>query len=256
MAVSTGRNACDKDLEILLTVLCDDVGAFLRFTYVNSAGDVSQVDTELDGVTPYVTTGTVTTCAAGGAAAGSDSEALQMCDSDGTPFLRHIVYSSSGLVTGVNDTEMDGTTAYVTVGNPTFCGASNRIVNTVTLCDDNGVFLRHINFDRNGFLVGSGTTDLAGGAYATSGTVHYCGEPVLYTLDDEGRPTSITGAATIPSDLRSFSIVVTSGPVTVDGITVQAGFSLSREAAPGETVPGFDVDATGGEIIFDGLKEV
>lgn len=75
-------------------------------------------------------------------------------------------------------------------------------------------------------------------------------------LDDDDGPVSITGPFSIPATLRSFSLVVTQGPVTINGITVPAGFSLSREAWPDEVLPSFDLDATGGEVIFDSLRVI
>ncbi|MGV2914547.1 hypothetical protein [Streptomyces alfalfae] len=44
-------------------ILCDDVGEFLRRYTVDVGGTVVPVDTELDGTTDYLTTGTVRRCA-------------------------------------------------------------------------------------------------------------------------------------------------------------------------------------------------
>lgn len=147
----------------------------------------------------------------------------------------------------------DGTlTPYVPDGTVTSCMQED--FELVKLYDDNGVFIRH--FDTNA-MGGYTDYDITGNLYSPVGTIY--GEPqsaVPATLTDDGTPTLITAAFAIPADLRAFTIAVLTGPVTINGITVPTGFVMSREANPGELLPSFSIDGTGGQIIFDSIREV
>lgn len=75
------------------------------------------------------------------------------------------------------------------------------------------------------------------------------------TLQDDGTPINITGAYTIPNNLRSFSLVVLQGPVTINGIAnIPTGFTLSRTAEQWEVLDGFTINATGGRVVLDTLR--
>lgn len=81
--------------------------------------------------------------------------------------------------------------------------------------------------------------------------------PAVPALTDDGGPAAFTGPGSIAdSTFRSVSLVVTQGTVTVNGVSVKKGFTLSRSADSGGTVPGFTFDGTGGEIIVDTLREI
>lgn len=147
----------------------------------------------------------------------------------------------------------DGTlTPYAPDGAVTSCLQED--FELIKLYDDNGVFIRH--FDTNA-MGGYTDYDIDGNLYAPVGTIY--GEPQPAspaTLDDDGTPSLITAAFVIPTNLRAFSIAVLTGPVTVNGITVPTGFVMSREANPGEVLPSFSIDGTGGQIVFDSIREV
>lgn len=115
-------------------VLCDTVDElvtpFIRnFTHLN--GTTNSWDTTLDGITPYTALGTVGTCLSDG----FDTEVAILCDDNGS-FIRHFIYTTSGVPATVIDTTLDGVTPYVTVGTVQDCGCRN--VETETLCDSVG----------------------------------------------------------------------------------------------------------------------
>lgn len=97
-------------------VLLDDTQEFLR-QYIYTNGVVtSVVNTELDGVTPYVPIGIVESPVK------PDGEILVLCDTV-QQFLRRYeyIFRSTGVDTLATDTELDGTTAYVPIGAVTLC---------------------------------------------------------------------------------------------------------------------------------------
>lgn len=80
-------------------------------------------------------------------------------------------------------------------------------------------------------------------------------EPAV--LGDLGSPYAFTGPIGLADDTyRGFSVVVTVGPVLINGISVPEGFVLTRSGEPGEKVPGVDIDATGGQVVIDLIEEV
>lgn len=76
------------------------------------------------------------------------------------------------------------------------------------------------------------------------------------TLSDDNNPQVLLGLFTIPSGLRSFTATVLTGPAIFNNVSVEAGVTVSRSANPGETLPGFDIDATNARVLFDSLREV
>ena len=130
------------DAEIETHKLCDDtlsdgtaVVPFIRTVLYRNGVAVSAADYEIDGITPYVPLGAIVCCPEGGAV-----NAEKLCDdtaSDGTVverFIRHYAYDAAGNVVVVNDTELDGVTAYVVVGDVICCPDGD--VQTLKVCDD------------------------------------------------------------------------------------------------------------------------
>lgn len=52
-------------------------------------------------------------------------QALRLCDSTDTRFIRHIIYNNTGSVVGILNTTLDGQTAYVPVGVVTDCASTD-----------------------------------------------------------------------------------------------------------------------------------
>lgn len=172
------------DTEILC--LCDDQGGgtivpFVRIVTVDSGGTVTTADFELDGVTPYVPSGTVGKCTGG---SGDDSEIMCLCDNQGggviVPFLRIITAPGDGGPLVIADFELDGVTPYVTSGTVEKCESEAPDDHEVLcLCDDQGggtivEFLRRLVVDAAG-VVTLVDTELDGTtAYVVLGTVIKC----------------------------------------------------------------------------------
>ena len=116
-------------------ILCDNQGGGTVVQFLRHYVEVGPpVDTELDGVTPYVVVGTVEVCAG----AANDFEIVGLCDViPGDPitkvdFLRKISIDPDGLIT-VTDTELDGVTPYSVLGTVQKC-CCEVTVWTETLC--------------------------------------------------------------------------------------------------------------------------
>lgn len=78
---------------------------------------------------------------------------------------------------------------------------------------------------------------------------------VNVTLDDDNTPRTILGVFNIPTNLRAYSILVIEGEPIINNIQVPTGFTLHRQANPGETLPGFTMDCTNCVVVFDSLRE-
>jgi hypothetical protein len=190
--VPTGILGSCGETEVEQVVLCDANGSFIRNILYNAAGTpTSTIDTELDGVTPYVVSGVVETCVPEDV---RDTEVFTLCDDNG-PFLRRVIYATDGTPQSATDTLLDGITAYVTVGTVTVCQPTDELDTEVfTLCDDNGPFLRRIVYAVTGLPSTVVDTLLDGiTPYATVGTVGSCEPPVgldteLLTLCDDNGP--------------------------------------------------------------------
>jgi len=187
----------------------------------------------------------------GGGGGGASISFAVLCDDNGS-FVA--IYSSETEEFTYFTPNDDGTlTPYVPDGDIVNCSGGSSSAFLVKLYDDNGGFIRWYNTAAMG-----GYSDYAfdGNIYVPVGTIY--GEPqsTPATLTDDGTPSLITAAFAIPTDLRAFTIAVLAGPVTINGLTVPTGFVLSREANPGELLPAFSIDGTGGQIIFDSIREV
>lgn len=207
------------------------------------------IDYELDGSTPFTPTGDVTDSYI--------SVAPFLACYDGNNIEIRYYHNADGvlLFTRYFDNEGTDITGTVAVEDVSLgaCVVDQLAYFVEKLYDDNGVFLRYYDWFNGGAedrLIDGFTS------YVPVGTVY--GEPQeqVPTLTDDGTPSSITGVFAIPTNLRAFSIAVIIGPVTVNGITVQTGFTLSREANKGEVLPAFSIDGTGGQILFDSIREV
>ncbi|MFF4146876.1 hypothetical protein ACFY0A_37375 [Streptomyces sp. NPDC001698] len=127
--------------------LCDDDGArtltpFLRrYTWLNGAATFE--DFALDGITPHIVSGTVTTCSSTGSAPEECAErttpaaTLGLCLADGTPIAVLVTRDCDGTVT--RDGWLNLTTGAYSAGDPPAgtiaCGDSRSISVTGTFCD-------------------------------------------------------------------------------------------------------------------------
>lgn len=214
-------------------VLLDDNGAtstaFIRQIQIDSDGNVSIVDTELDGTTPYVPTGTVKV-----GDVPPTQQALVLLDDNGatsTAFIRHIRIDAEGTVS-VTDTELDGTTVYAVTGTVK-AGDVPPTHAVVELYDNNaGVlteFLRHIRIDSEG-TVSVSDTELDGTtAYVVTGTEQL---KTTHTTEDSTVTTTSTGgsSSTSAGNYRTEFKNVGLTAATVDGVSLPAGSSLLYES--------------------------
>ncbi|WP_433341729.1 hypothetical protein [Streptomyces sp. CA-253872] len=123
---------------------CVAVSEFLRHVVTDCDGQVlAQTDTDLAGQ-PITVTGEVGQCTSAGEGtqpASRDVEVLQLCDAsedgDPVPFLRHLVYTDGAVPLSVLDTELDGVTPYMLVGDAADCAAAEpcRDSSSTLLCD-------------------------------------------------------------------------------------------------------------------------
>lgn len=180
--VTTGTvHDCDGANDAEFLVLCDVQGdgttiPFIRVFITDDDGVRTSADFQLDGSTPYVTTGTVDVCDGT-----NDVEYLVLCDDQGggviTPFIRVFTVDDDGVRTS-SDFQLDGATPYVVVGTATVCDGPNDSEFQV-LCDDQGAgtivtFLRVYTVDDGGNITAAdyaldGTTP-----YTVLGTVVIC----------------------------------------------------------------------------------
>ncbi|MFE9319243.1 hypothetical protein ACFYNV_29790 [Streptomyces albidoflavus] len=118
--------------------LCDEVGPFLRrYTWI---GDTAAFeDVALDGITPYVITGTVGVCSAAGGCEAQTTPAatLGLCLADGTPIAVLVTRDCSGAV--AQDGWLNLTSGAYSSGEPPVgtmaCGNPRSISTTGTFCD-------------------------------------------------------------------------------------------------------------------------
>lgn len=78
--------------------------------------------------------------------------------------------------------------------------------------------------------------------------------PVVLTND--GTPLILLGVFSIPTNLRSYSATVLTGPAIFNNVSVEAGVTVAAEARPGETLPGWDIDATNARVLFFSIREL
>lgn len=120
-----------------------------------------------------------------------DEEIQILCDSAAVPnrFLRKYNYDGqTGAFIGFTDTTLAGA-AFAPVGAVGVCTtitATDLDFAIVTLCDDNGAFLRRFTFNSTtGAVTATTNTTLAGAAYAPVGTVGSCEACCPAVLDGE-----------------------------------------------------------------------
>jgi hypothetical protein len=147
---------------------------FLRTIVRQANTTLRRVDTTLDGVTPYTTTGTVGLCT------GRDSESVILCDSATTPnrFLRTYTYNAAGAVTGFTDTTLAGA-AFTPTGAVGICTqptATDQDFLEEILCDANSTsFIRRWTFNsQTGAVITTTNLTLAGAAFTPVGAVGLC----------------------------------------------------------------------------------
>lgn len=174
--------ASGADTEVL--TLCDDGPAvpvpFLRRINFDTTGAVTGVvDTDLNGITPYVVTGDAVVCG-GVEAAGRDEELLVLCDATPTRFLRRYNYdSTTGALVSIVNTTLDGSTPFAPVGAVGVCTtaiASDFDFLSTVLCDANGTqFIQRLTFNSaTGAVTATTNTTLTGGAFVPVGAVSLC----------------------------------------------------------------------------------
>ncbi|MFF5668803.1 hypothetical protein ACFY8S_01480 [Streptomyces hygroscopicus] len=168
--------------------LCDDSGPFLRrITWL--AGTATYEDTELDGQTPHVPTGTVTVCAdtsgdAPCAEQTTPAATLGLCLPDGTPLAVLITRDCDGTVT--QDGWLNLTTGQFTSGPPPAgamaCGDSRAFELAGLLCDVApatgdvlGLVLVEYEYNADGSLASVRLVDPATGVtYTLQGELRHC----------------------------------------------------------------------------------
>ncbi len=125
--------------------------------------------------------------------ADKDHEVLTFCDDNG-PFLRRYSISGDGSVV-VTDTALNGVTAYTPVGTIKICQPSDSSdIEIVTLCDDNGPFLRFITRNVDGSITANDTQLDGVTAYLPVGTVKSCSAPGKSLIQACDKTTTATGA--------------------------------------------------------------
>ncbi len=125
-------------------------------------------------------------CAGIPGAGDNDFEILCLQDSNNVQFARVVaIDGTSGQYKIVGDYALDFSGQYTPVGSVAPCGDTYTSIDNevVTLCDDNGAFLRHITYDSGGTVQATVDTELDGLTdYTTVGTIKTCqpeGKPCL-----------------------------------------------------------------------------
>lgn len=251
--------ACFQQGQINTTLLCDSGTPFLaNVTFVDGiATDLNP--TELDGVTPYVIVGTVSSCSSESPDALS---VIMLCDVNAgvpTQFLRRIQIDPTGVVT-ITNTTLSGTAAYVVTGTVTRCEDPDPFV-VMELCDVNaGVptpFLRRITINESGTVTIVNTTLSGSASYTVTGTVELCcceADPATETNAVVVREV-VTGADTITAGKTSISITNAGADIgTVEGVDLPVGMTWSFQAYFNPVVnewitsPEIDLDGTDTEL--------
>ena len=178
-AADTGQDCTSCETQTLCDVQADgSIVSFLRTAcrLCDGTGN-SVIDTELDGVTPYTQTGTVSACAS----LARDTELIELCDiqPDGTivPFLRRMLFDGLGNVISSVMIDDEGGT-YTPTGDVTTC-SNKGSVGEFILCDTLGngdvvSFVRKYIQDSNGNVVTLVDLTLDGDPYIIQGTVGTC----------------------------------------------------------------------------------
>ncbi len=151
-----------------------------------------------------------------------------LCDANGS-FIRHYTYQQTGLVIDTNDTALDGTTAYVVNGAVSSCPLPTSAA--ITICDNNGQFIRTYSIAPDGTITGTEDSTLAGAPYVPVGVVRQCEAPDIeaqtsclqantagagYAIDDQITLTRWYSFATgSPVQIGESAINATQGGATV-----------------------------------------
>lgn len=250
--------------------LCDVSGAgvstpFLRTIVRQANATLRRVDTTLDGVTPYTTSGTVGLCT------DRDSESVILCDSSASPvrFLRSYTYGANGAVTGFTDTTLAGA-PFAPTGAVGLCSqptTTDLDFAEEILCDVNGTqFIRRFTFNSTtGAVTATTNLTLAGAAFSPVGAVGICStccNEVIgqgCTSTGSGRYTAIRNAnGTITlidsvsgATVTAASIIPCPSDDTVRTLTAQGRLVGDADAA---WTPGADVVGTATSVTMTVLS--
>ncbi|MFF4733341.1 hypothetical protein ACFY3M_50720 [Streptomyces mirabilis] len=166
--------------------LCDDSGPFLR-AYTWTGGVVSFEDTELDGTTPHVVTGTAGICPVEATACAEQTTpaaTLGLCLADGTP-IAVVVTRDCDTGTVTQDGWINLTTGTYSAGAPPAgtqaCGDSRSIQVSGTFCDVDtagdvvGLVLIEYSYAADGTIDTVRLVDATTGTtYTPTGTITVC----------------------------------------------------------------------------------
>ena len=224
--VTDGQCICagtpgDGGTDFELLCMTDSVNTkFIRVIAVDgTSGAYKKVgDYALDFSGEYTPVGAVAPCSDNFTA--TDNEVVVLCDDNGS-FLRHIIYDANGAVQSVISTTLDGLTTYTPVGTVKNCTATPPDdVEWVTLCDDNGSFLRRVVRNAAGVVTVADFTLSGTVAYVPVGTVKVCDRDAL-PLD--ARMTNVAGTAAAATT-QAIAALVPGGKTMVSlSVTVLAG---------------------------------
>ena len=195
--VTDGECVCPGDIATDFETLClqDSTNTrFIRIITIDDTGAYTVVGNyDLAFTSEYTPVGAVVPCQSDGG--GEDIELIVLCDDNGS-FIRHIVHGAqSGTVSQVFDTALDGATDYTPVGTVKICQPSDSSdIEIVTLCDDNGPFLRFITRNVDGSITANDTQLDGVTAYLPVGTVKSCSAPGKSLIQACDKTTTATGA--------------------------------------------------------------
>lgn len=161
--------------------------SFLRHVTVDCDGTIiSVVDTEIDGITPYVPSGTVGDCTPT-TDEPCDREILTRClcddtDGDGVPDTTYTqvwaIDVCGGDTTPISLGTFDSEFVPYAPISPVDCGDDELHRAEFILCDSNGSFIRKYLQSDDGTVLATIDKTLAGADYVPVGTVHACDAPV------------------------------------------------------------------------------
>ncbi|MFE0545199.1 hypothetical protein [Streptomyces sp. NPDC058891] len=257
--------------------LCDDTGPFLRrYTWLNGAATFE--DVELDGQTPHIVTGTVTSCAAQRgeecAAPTTPAATLGLCLADGTPIAVVVTRDCDGIIT--RDGWLNLTTGAYATGDPPAgtiaCGDSRSITTNGTFCDVDpdgnvlGLVLVEYQYAADGSIASVRLVDaITGATYTPRGQVTTCPAGVEqperdilqlcdtapdgtitpfvrdYTRDENGQ---ITGHTDYLLDGTPYTAAGTVGRCAQECQDCQTVVLCDTDANPPSTIAGTDASGT------------
>lgn len=187
-----------------LAYLCDfdpvtgSTTQFIRqfLTIAGFPANNTDTDYQMDASTPYVVTGQVVDCSR----TPLDPELVGLCDANGIPFERRLLFNSAGALIGTADYDLSGA-PFVATPPVSRCAQSVNVQDIrdseqIELCDANGVrFIRAYTRDGNGVVTNVADIDLAGAVFVPVAPVGPCADccPVV---TGEGCWETVTPAAT------------------------------------------------------------